>query len=171
MMKFLISTILYVFAGSAFAQWTFVNKVDEFTDKPVRYAVYNDANHQIQLSYQGSSVWMFISRKKIGSFKPSGIIEMRVDKNDPFVVDPARSKMLAELTKRPHFQWEPGTVGFQIWHGQERESCGYVGQLLKGQELKIRYQLNSMDRDTFTANLVGAKDAITKGLGLSVCGQ
>ncbi|PSF15373.1 hypothetical protein [Marinobacter shengliensis] len=105
------------------------------------------------------------------TFEPNGLIEMRVDKNETMVVDPEKSKRLAELLGKPTFQWEPATVGFLLWHGSEEEGCGYVGQLLQGQELKVRYQTNSLERDTFSANLAGAKQSIINGLGLTKCGQ
>lgn len=46
------------------------------------YAAYSDDEHRIQLSHEGNSVWIFLSRKKPGIFEPNGIIELRVDKNN-----------------------------------------------------------------------------------------
>jgi len=171
MYKLLTTIIILLFAQAAHAEWTSVNKVDDLTDEQVRYAAFSDADHRIQLSHEGKAVWMFITRKKIGTFEPNGLIEMRVDKNETMVVDPEKSKRLAELLGKPTFQWEPATVGFLLWHGSEDEGCGYVGQLLQGQELKVRYQTNSLERDTFSANLAGAKQSIINGLGLTKCGQ
>ncbi len=171
MFRFSSALMLLTFAQIVNADWTFVNKVDEFTDKSVRYAVYSDANHRIQLSHQGEAVWMFISRKKIGTFEPNGTIEMRVDKNEARIVDPEKSKKLASLLGKSTFQWEPATVGFLVWHGKEDEGCGFVGELLQGKELKVRYQTNSLERDTFSASLAGAKQAIIDGLALTKCGQ
>lgn len=164
---FLIST----FPMSAMAGWGFTNKVDDFTDEKVMYAAYSDDEHRIQLSHEGDSVWMFITRKKIGTFEPSGIIELRVDDNKSRTIDPVKSKQLAELLGKTTFQWEPATVGFLIWHGKEDEGCGYVGELLEGKELKGRYQINSMERDTFKISLEGAKESIIGGLGLTICGK
>ena len=164
---FLIST----FPMSAMAGWGFTNKVDDFTDEKLMYAAYSDDEHRIQLSHEGDSVWMFITRKKIGTFEPSGIIELRVDDNKSRTIDPVKSKQLAELLGKTTFQWEPATVGFLIWHGKEDEGCGYVGELLEGKELKGRYQINSMERDTFKISLEGAKESIIGGLGLTICGK
>src|SRR5690554_4663095 len=171
MYKLLTTIIILLFAQAAHAEWTSVNKVDDFTDEQVRYAAFSDADHRIQLSHEGKAVWMFITRKKIGTFEPNGLIEMRVDKNETMVVDPEKSKRLAELLGKPTFKWEPATVGFLLWHGSEEEGCGYVGQLLQRQELKVRYQTNSLERDTFSANQTGAKQSIINGLGLTKCGQ
>lgn len=171
MFRLFVTMITIFFNYAAHAEWTSMNKVDDFTDKQVRYAAFSDAEHRIQLSHEGDAVWMFITRKKIGTFEPSGLIEMRVDTNVTRVIDPVESKRLAELLGRTTFQWEPATVGFLLWHGSEEEGCGYIGELLHGRELKIRYQINSLERDTFSASLLGAKQAITDGLGLTKCGQ
>jgi len=171
MFKIYIYIVFMLFSHFAYADWTYVNKVDDFTDKQVRYAEYSDADHRIQLSHEGKAVWMFITRKKIGTFEPNGIVELRVDKNEAHVIDPIKSKRLAKLIGTPTFQWEPATVGFLLWHGLEEEGCGYIGELLQGQELKVRYQINTLQRDTFSTNLVLAKQAIINGLGLIKCGQ
>lgn len=171
-MSRLLTTIAFLLvAHSANAEWTFVNKADEFTDKQVRYAAFSDTDHRVQLSYEGTSVWMFITRKKTGTFDPNGLIELRVDKNESLTIDPVSSKRLAKLIGQRMFIWEPATVGFLLWQGKEDEGCGFVGELLGGQELKVRYQTNSLARDTFSASLVGAKQAIINGLALTKCGQ
>lgn len=165
-------TLFFIFfSASAFSNWNYVNKVDDFTDEKVMFAAYNDSDHRIQLSHEGTSVWMFITRKKLGTFEPSGIIELRVDRNKTHIIDPAKAKLLSKLMKKSVFQWEPSTVGFLLWHGKEEEGCGYIGQLLNGKELRGRYQLNSMERDSFKISLDGAKPAIIEGLGLTSCGS
>ena len=108
--------------------------------------------------------------KKIGTFEPNGIIEMRVDKNPSVLIDPARLQSLSKLMKVPTYQWEPATVGFLLWHGNEDDSCGFVGELLQGKELNIRYQTSSLHRDVLSVNLLNAKKSIIDGLGLSKCG-
>lgn len=86
-------------------------------------------------------------------------------------INPVKRKQLAEILDRSTFQWEPATVGFLIWHGKEDEGCCYVGELLEGKELKGRYQINSLERDTFKVSLESAKESIVGGLGLTICGQ
>ena len=160
-----------LFSASAMAKWDYVNKVDDFTDEKVMYASYSDSDHRIQLSHEGKSVWMFITRKKVGTFDPKGIIEVRVDDNKTNTTDPVKSKRMAKLLGKKIYQWEPSTVGFLLWHGKEDEGCGYINQLLNGSILKGRYQINSMERDTFKISLDGAREAIIKGLGLKTCGN
>lgn len=171
MFRLLATLTIVFFTHAAHAEWTSVNKIDEFTDKQTKFAAFNDSEHRIQLSHEGKAVWMFITRKKLGTFEPNGLIELRVDKNEVRVIDPVKSKRLAELVGKKTFQWEPTTVGFLIWHGSEGEGCGYVDELLQGHELKVRYQTNSLERDTFNVALDGAKQAIIDGLGLTKCGH
>tara|TARA_R110001592_G_scaffold97519_1_gene279377 strand:+ start:7480 stop:7989 length:510 start_codon:yes stop_codon:yes gene_type:complete len=168
-MKIVLLALL-LFSSSVFAAWTSVIKKDDFTDETVRYALYSDDSHSIQISHQDSSVWMFISRKKIGSFEPNTLLELRVDQNKTMEVDPENSKILERIGKKS-YQWEPGTVGFLIWHGKEDEGCGFISQLVSGRELKVRYQVNSLERESFSVNLEGAKQAIVDGLSLKVCGS
>jgi hypothetical protein len=153
------------------AEWSFVNKVDDFTDEKVMFTSFSNDEHEIQLSYQDNAVWMFISRKKIGTIEPDGLIELRVDKSDVRLIDPVKSKSLAKLLGRSTFQWEPATVGFLLWHGDESEGCGYVGQLLAGEQLRIRYQTSGLARTSFAVNLEDADKAIIGGLALTKCGN
>lgn len=171
MIRLFFALMLICFSQASQADWTSVNKVDDFTDKEVRYAEFNDAQHRIQLSHEGRTVWMFITRKGVGTFDPAGQVELRVDKNETRVVDPSQSKRLEKILGKPIFQWEPATVGFLLWHGLEEEACGYIDELLHGQEIKVRYQTNSLERETFTADLTGAKQAIIDGLELKKCGR
>ena len=155
-----------------FADWSHIDKVDDFTDESIKYAVHISPHHDIQVSRENGSVWMFITRKDIGTIEPDGIIEYRVDKNGTREVDLAG---LSERWGNTFFSWEPRTVGFLIWHGQEKfdyvgQDCGFVSQLLSGQNLKFRYQVNSLERESFKISLNGAKEAIVKGLGLKICG-
>lgn len=165
-------TIATLLPTLALANWSYVDKVDDFTDEVVKYSFYGDKDHRIQLSRENGAVWVFITRKKTGTFEPNGLIEMRIDKNKMRETDPKKFKQLGKLMGSTAFQWEPATVGFLVWHGEEKEGddCGFISELLVGQELKIRYQINTLERDSFKVNLKGAKDAIVKGLGLKICG-
>ena len=154
-----------------FAEWTYIDKVDDFTDEHIRYAVHISPHHDLQVSRENGAVWMFISRKKIGTFQPDGLIQYRVDQNESSEVDPVRSKEMESLIGQPFYNWEPATVGFRIWHGKETvdKDCGFVSQLTSGQNLKFRYQVNSLETESFEISLNGAKEAIIKGLGLKIC--
>ena len=114
---------------------------------------------------------LFITKKGIETFEPNGIIELRVDKNDTRTIDPKKSKELGKLLGKKIFQWEPKTVGFLIWHGKEDEGCGLIGELLEGDFLSFRYQISSMERETYEISLEGAKEAIINGLNLTICGK
>lgn len=169
-MRRLISLLLtIVYSSTAFAGWEVVSKKDDFTDEMRSYAAYNDNDHRVQLSREGDGVWMFITRKKIGTIEPSGLIELRVDENKLRIIDPHKAKMLAKMLGKETFQWEPTTVGFLLWHGKEDEGCGYINELNSGKELKVRYQTSKMSHEIFKVGLGGAKNAIAKSLALNVC--
>lgn len=170
-MKNIFVFLLFAFSSPAFAEWTSVNKVDAFSDEKVRYAVYDDQDHRVQISHQGTAVWMFVTRKKIGTFEPNKLIELRVDKNKTLEFDPPKmNKIFASLGQKA-YQWEPATIGFLIWHGQEDKTCGYIGELISGENLSVRYQINTMERDYFSISLAGAKEALIDGLNLKTCGK
>lgn len=171
-MKLIIYGLLVMFPSILTAQWNYVNKIDDFTDEKVSYVEYTDDDYRIQLSYEGekNAVWMFISIKGMQTFEPDGIIEYRIDTNDTRTKDPSKLKLLEEFTG-VMYNWEPKTVGFLVWHGEEDEGCGFIGELMQGEYLSVRYQVSSMGRKTFKISLEGAKEAIIKGLELKVCGH
>lgn len=157
----------------ASANWSHVDKIDDFTDESVKYSFYSGKDHNIQISRENKSVWMFITRKKTGTFEPNGLIEIRVDKNDVLEIDPESLKSMEELMDTSFYQWEPSTVGFRVWHGEENEGgdCSFIGEIINGKALKVRYQINKLEKDSFKVDLQGAKDAIVNGLDLKVCGS
>jgi hypothetical protein len=170
-MRNIIVLLLFTFSLPASAEWVSVNKVDAFTDKKVMYAVYSDENHRVQISRQGTAVWMFVTRKKIGTFEPNTLIELRVDKNKVLEFDPPVMNKILAASGLKAYQWEPATIGFLIWSGQEDVGCGYIGQFMSGEKLSVRYQTNTMERDSFSINLAGAKKALIDGLDLKICGK
>lgn len=177
MPKIIAALLLLSLAQLANAEWSAVNRVDDFTDEVVRFAVFKDDAHSIQVSRQGEdeSVWMFIERTKIGQFHPYGSIEMRVDKNETYGWDTEELRRLEEMSKSiglpTMYQWEPATIGVLIWHGNEAEGCGKIGEMISGQEFKFRYQVSKSERESFSITLAGAREALVEGLGLTVCGK
>ena len=104
MRKLIFLILLAVVNSSAMAEWKSVNEVDAFTDKKVRYAVYDDANHRLQISREKAGVWMFVTRKKIGTFEPNGIIELRVDKNKAKEINPVSLNKMADSRMKCNFE-------------------------------------------------------------------
>ena len=172
-----LMAILVIVVGQSFAhaEWAFVDSVDDFTDEQIRFAHYSDDDHRIQLSrHDDNSVWMYITRKKIGSFEPNTPVEYRVDQGrlrGESMVD--FSMMVESLGNSPTYIWEPSTVAFQVWHGDAEaarpDPCGFVGELLSGSILRVRYHISSLDRDTFSVDLADANEAIAKGLSVDAC--
>ena len=171
-----LTVILFLSVGQplAHAEWGFVDSVDDFTDERVRFAYYSDDDHRIQLSrHDDNSVWMYITRSKIGSFEPDTPVEYRVDQGMLRDADIDTSRLLERLGQGPTYIWEPDTVGFRVWHGNHEDlspdPCGFIGDLLSGYVLRVRYHISSLDRDTFSVDLADADDAIVKGLSVDVC--
>lgn len=109
--------------------------------------------------------------KKIGSFEPNGLIELRVDKNKSKEINPVSLNQIFKSIGLIGYQWEPATIGFQMWGGLENEGCGYIGELVSGDNLSVRYRINTLERDNFSISLAGAKKALIDGLNLKVCGD
>ena len=172
-----LTAILLIVLGQslAHAEWGFVDSVDDFTDEQIRFAHYSDDDHRIQLSRRDdNSVWMYITRKKVGGFEPNTPVEYRVDQGvlrGESMVD--FSKMVERLGNAPTYIWEPGTVAFLVWHGNPEaprpDPCGFIGEILSGSVLRVRYHISSLDRDTFSADLADADQAIVKGLSVDAC--
>ncbi|GAW47559.1 MULTISPECIES: hypothetical protein [Pseudomonadota] len=175
MYKKILVLVLILLPISAFAKWNVTDKVDEFTDTKTKYMTYNDASHNIQISRNLDTgyVWFFITRKDIGSFEPDTLIEMRVDKNKTKEIDPKFLKRLGSGVGQSFYQWEPSTIAFSVWHGKEDQvkKCGFISELLSGSELKIRYRINSLETHSTSVSLNGAKEALISTLELTVCGK
>ena len=168
MKKVIISLIL---ASGLFGEWLKVDKVDDFTDEKTTYATYSTEKHKIQISKEkNNGVWFYIKRKQIGHFEPNSIIELRVDKQDTKVIKPTLINKAAKLIgSPPMYVWEPDIVGFKIWHGEEKRGCGFIGDILIGKELKIRYRTSKFEKENFTVSLDGAGDIIKEILEIKTC--
>ena len=174
--KWLTAILLIVVGQSlALAEWGFVDGVDDFTDEQIRFAYYSDDDHRIQLSrHDDNSVWMYITRKKIGSFEPNTPVEYRVDQGmlrGESMVD--YSRVVERLGNAATYIWGPDTVAFRVWHGDPEaaspDPCGVIAELLSGTVLRVRYHISSLDRDTFSADLADADEAIVNGLSVDAC--
>lgn len=166
----MIVVMFFLFPVSAMAEWSVENILDKATGQKVMSATYSDKNHQILINRKNNAVWMYINRKQAGSFERNGVVEIRVDNNRSKFIEPLSEDPFMELTG-PVYQWQPSTVGFRLWHGNEDVDCGYFVELLAGKELKARYPLDTRKMGGFRVTLEHAKAAIIKGLGLSVCGH
>ncbi len=157
---------------TAMADWTYIDSIDPFTDEPSRAAIWEDESHRIQLSREkdGKAVWMYLTRKLSGSFEPDTPIEYRVDQlvlRGENMID--LHELLERYLNKPSYIWEPGTVAFSTWHGDPNEpgGCGFIGELLHGETLRVRYWISKVDRETFSVDLTGSDESILIGLDLS----
>lgn len=162
--------ILFIIPMTIKAQWSAVNRTDPFTDEEIAYALYSDSLHDIQLSEEDGRIWMFIT-KKVGTFEPDGLIELRVDKYNLRKIDPPKMRELGKLLHRTMYNWEPSTIGFNAWAGDTTGgSCGFIDELILGETLIFRYEVSSLEKEAYRISLSNADTAIYKGLGLTHCG-
>ncbi|MGC9422696.1 hypothetical protein [Vibrio sp.] len=173
MLRKFIALTLMLIPLSALSNWNTFNEVDDFTDETTKFLTYNDDNHaiQIQRNQKTGYVWLYITKKNIDTFEPNSIIEMRVDNNTTRSIDPAFLKRLSAGTGQVLYHWEPKTIAFSIWHGKEEQgrACGFVSELLAGNELRIRYRISSIEASTLRVNLEGINQALIDTLNLKVC--
>lgn len=152
--------------------WTHENLIDLFTGQTTGYVEFNDNEHRVQILREENprigSVWLYIHRKESGDFDPRGVVEYRIDDgtiSSKSVADSERTRLLGFQT----FHWSPSSVGFLVWHGQEKEGCGFIGQMLDGQELRLRYQLMSGEKISLAIDTSMAREHVVSGLGIEQC--
>ena len=170
--------LFFLWSPLAHSEWGYVDSLDEFTDDPIRYAYYTDDDHYIQLSRHGdNSAWMYVTRKKIGSFEPNSPVEFRVDQGTLHNAPIELSQLLEGIGRDPYYIWEPGTIAFRVWHGDPEAAraddrpnpCGFIADLLSGSVLRVRYYVSRVDRDTFSVDLSNSAEPIVNGLGVDSC--
>ena len=164
--------LVLITPATATADWTYIDSIDPFTDEPSKATIWEDNNHRIQLSRgkDGNQVWMYVTRKLPGSFEPNTPVEYRVDqyalRGENMITF---HELMERLSNTIRYVLEPETVAFSTWYGDPNEptGCGFIGELLHGQTLRVRYWLNKVDRDTFSVDLTEADESIRIGLNLS----
>jgi hypothetical protein len=179
-MRHIVVLLLASFvATAASAQWTYINKVDDFTDEVIKAAIWEDKDHKIQLSriepdkFGRRSIWMYVSRKGIGTIAPDGLIELRIDKNATKEIKPDIYRDLEKLTKMRWISWQPDTVAFffQAESDDRENHCQHITPLILGETLRIRYRTDKMDTAAFAVPLAGQTEKLVETLELEVCVQ
>jgi len=166
-MKKLIN-LLIIIPLFGFSQWSYKTYKDDFTDELVTISTHEDEIHEIQLNRQGknNSVWIFITIKDLETFEPNTNVEYRVDNNELIEFNYNNSLTLSKIFDEKFYQWEPKTIGFKLWHGDEEQGYGFIEQLLNGETLKIRYSINSIEKRIINIDLKDSEESIIKGLNL-----
>ncbi len=102
-----------------------------------------------------------------------GEIEFMVDANKPMKIKSEELRLANEAYGSPMYLWEPKTVALHLYHGSEpnegQKDCSYLSELMKGQELKVRYQTGSHNTNSFKANLHELKPLLIEAFGLEYC--
>lgn len=183
--------LLIVLVSSLFAKnnWSFVNSLDDFTDKKVQYISYEDKDHKFQMRDIDGILWLFIIRKKSGNpyklnryyndfvYKDTKVY-FRVDKNDLYILDVGdviSFKINLERTlNKPLDRWayiDHNTIAFNILtfirDGKYKNHDLKITEFLtcdmyKGKYLKIKYETDSIEDEAFKIPLKGFKSAFEK---------
>lgn len=165
----LLVTMSSVHAGDS---WSVLESVDSMTDaKLISAGVTNKSGHSLAVFRQrDQSIWMIFriddkSTDVLGRQLPI----FRVDKEEPFDAEiNRRMDRLSRELKKPQnsYSSEPKWVGFKIFHGEGVPDRGPLAILLRGKNIIVRYYLftGGFKETEFTLN--GAKDSITKAVGL-----
>lgn len=154
--------------------WQIVKTKDEFTDKSVTYVFFEDADYRVQISNESPAIWIYISTKNGPMFENYGELEFRVDDNATRTFTKEGITLLEKYGSKV-YSWEPRTIGMHIFHGGQLNkgaddaSCGLLTELMKGKELKVRYQVNSLSKKSFKVNIQGLRPLVVEAFGLDYC--
>jgi len=152
--------------------WTVAAEVDRMTDRRTEYAVTTtkDGVRFGVFRREGGQVSGFVELPSDRSFAAGKFIDLRVDKNKAHPIDDKLERLEAKygLGLKETWRWTPKQVVFLLRHGDPTQGCGFVGQLLAGSGLLIRYTPGggtAYEHAEF--ELTGAAEAIGKALGLA----
>ncbi len=163
-MKIIIFVALVIFPSLSFADWKIQKTVDSMTDKITKtaYVLSKDGNRFTLIRKSDQKVWGYLKLKGMNQFKINESLLLRVDKNKPRSISDKMQKKFGISS----YEWNPSLMGFLVWHGKSDEGCGFIGQLLNGKKLIIRYHPNKSTYKDIIFNISKNKAAIKGSLGL-----
>lgn len=154
---------------SEVAGWKLVSRVDAMTDKSEKEAfITSDEGHRLTILRRGdNTVWMYLKLSGMNQFGIQDKLILRVDKNDPVDFGDSLDKISAKLSMPiKTWEWNPDLIGFRAWHGESRDGCGYIKQLINGSRLVIRYHPNESTYKDIFFNIGNNPKAISEALNL-----
>lgn len=157
--------------------WVLVKSQDPFTDKTGMYVFFEDPDYRIQISNENPAIWIYITSKSGRVFENYGELEFRVDNKETRTHTKKSLELLNSLGSVKTYNWEPRTIGLRIFHGESLDKgvqtpdapCGLISQLMTGKELKVRYQVDSLSKESFRVNIEGLKPLLIEAFGLDFC--
>lgn len=165
MSRFFLVTMMLL-SCSVQAEWSVIDKIDDFTDEEVKAVVYDDLNVRLQFNIEtfhmivsndvSASIGMMLYvTSKSGLFEPNSILELRVDKQKVHAFEETLDDFIPKL-----YEWSPSTIAvLTVGATKDQTSCSIVSDILKGSELKGRYYVSKTGRQTFSISLEGATEA------------
>lgn len=163
-MRIIIFIVLVSMFGSASAQWELDESVDAMTDEVSRkaYVASEDGHAFVVVRKNDGKVWGYLMLPEGEFFKINDAVMLRVDKNKPKNFDDRLQREFGVAS----YEWKPDLLGFLIWHGKAGEGCGLVGELLKGDEMVIRYHPRESTLKDVRFDISENRKAVRAGLWL-----
>jgi hypothetical protein len=151
------------------AEWVVEDHVDATTNEIKKTAIVENESAYSFSVYRvspGASVW--------GRFALSGnMIDQvdwekppiyRIDNHEPTPLEGVRK---LEEVGIPAYSWQPNSVAFRIWHGNESQGVSEdIVHLMEGDEVVFRYFLRTGGFEETAFSLNGANSAIPKAIDI-----
>jgi hypothetical protein len=153
------------------ADWSLKQSTDAMTDavRKEAFVTNTEGDKFTIIRRNDGSVWGYFQLAGLNQFSVGERLMLRVDKNKPVEFNEDFEKLTRQLGRPIEaWEWNPGLIGFRLWHGKSDEGCGLVHQLYNGSQLIIRYHPNSSTERDVVFPLGGNHDAIAKAIDLQM---
>jgi len=166
----LIAVFLFT-VTSLFGQWTSDTIRDPFTDVTRIYTQFQgEGGVKIEIFRKDDGkYWIQLTVPSDQSFNPDGLFELLVDTGKTLEIDPIKLRRIGTIVGKPQFLSDGNSVAFVLFNGESLTDCGFIGQLLKGERLFIRYQVSDLKKKMHQINLEGCSDALLNSFTLRDC--
>jgi len=165
-MKTFLATILLFHTAAVFANWQIKTTTDAMSDETSStiYVKAHNGEKFTLIRKTDNSVWGYFNLTGMKQFKINDQLLLRVDKNKPREINDKLQKAFKVHT----YEWNPNLMGFLLWHGSAKEdnSCGFIGELINGKKLVIRYHPNKSTKRDVVFDISKNKNSIKKSLSL-----
>jgi len=172
-MKFLY-IFIFLFNINAYAQWSAINKTDNFTDKKIKYLSYKTKDTVIQIDIEeryNLFPRIAIERKKIGRISSKTAVEIRVDTKKNYKAEVGfwvnvYKENNTEMTSRTASLDNKKIVFTIDLAYYERED--FFCNLIQGNFLKLRYSLSDGSKEKLIIPLDGINKKIETVFGKKI---
>ena len=151
---------------NAYAQWSAVNKTDDFTDETISYLSYDIKGLTLQISVENNSeAWITVVQKDIANIDTDSIVKIRIDKQklQEFPLSYWSSVYtISEPTKEDRMYFLSNKILSFHLSGYKKD---FFCSLKKGNFLKLRYSLKNGSKKSLKIPLKGITAKIRTAFG------